>query len=98
MARPARPDRQSIVDATLTLRLTREDRDLLEQLVKLRSTELSHDGIETTAAGYVRGLIRREAAAKGLRPRTELPAVSTTNLRGDPMGTEGYVPEGRGAR
>ncbi len=74
MARPTRTDRQGIVDATLTLRLTREDRDLLEQLVKLRSLELSQEGLEATAAGYVRGLIRREATAKGLRPRTPNPA------------------------
>ncbi len=59
------------MDTTLTLRLTRQDRDLLEQLVQLRSSELSPEGLEATAAGYVRGLIRREAAAKSLRPRTQ---------------------------
>jgi hypothetical protein len=69
MGRPARVNRRSIVDNTLTLRLTRDDRDLLEQLVELRSKELAGDGIEPTAAGYLRGLIRRDAAAKGLRSR-----------------------------
>jgi hypothetical protein len=66
MARPARRDRTTLVEATLTLRLTTEDRELLKKLVELRSAELSVDGIEVTAASYVRGLIRREAAAKGL--------------------------------
>lgn len=66
MARPARRDRTTIVEATLTLRLTAEDRELLHKLVELRSLELTVDGIEVTAASYVRGLIRREAAAKGL--------------------------------
>lgn len=66
MARPARQDRTHLVEATLTLRLTNEDRELLRKLVELRSAELSVDGIEVTAASYVRGLIRREATVKGL--------------------------------
>jgi hypothetical protein len=66
MTRPMRQDRQSIVDCTLTLRLTHEDRLLLEKLVELRSAELTNEGVVTTVAGYVRGLIRREATAKGL--------------------------------
>ena len=69
MGRPPRANRRSIVDATLTLRLTQEDRDLLDQLVAVRSKELADDGLEVSAAGLVRGLIRREAAARGLRPR-----------------------------
>lgn len=66
MSRPARRDRAAIVDTTLTLRLTHEDRELLQKLVDLRSVELSVEGLEATAASYVRGLIRREAVAKGL--------------------------------
>ena len=66
MSRPARRDRAAIVDTTLTLRLTHEDRAVLEKLVAMRSAELSVEGLEATAASYVRGLIRREAAAKGL--------------------------------
>jgi hypothetical protein len=69
MARPARANRETIVDTTLTVRLSRDDRDLLEQLVALRSQELVGDGLEPTAASYVRGLIRREASAKGVRAR-----------------------------
>ena len=66
MSRPARRDRAAIVDTTLTLRLTHDDRELLQKLVELRSAELSVEGLEATAASYVRGLIRREAAARGL--------------------------------
>lgn len=57
------------MDETLTLRLTHDDRDLLDQLVAMRSKELADDGVEASAAGLVRGMIRREAAARGLRPR-----------------------------
>jgi hypothetical protein len=66
MARPARRDRAHVVDATLTLRLTSEDRALLDALVGLRNADLAVEGMEATAASYVRGLIRREAVAKGL--------------------------------
>ena len=69
MGRPTRVNRRTIVDATLTLRLTHDDRDLLDQLVTMRSKELADDGLEASAAGLVRGLIRREASARGLRPR-----------------------------
>lgn len=51
---------------TLTLRLSHEDRSLLDRLVEQRAAELIDDGIEVTAASYVRGLIRREARARGL--------------------------------
>lgn len=68
MHRPARTGRPAI-DSALTLRLTREDRELLEQLVSMRASELSNEGYEATVAGYIRGLIRREAAARGLSPR-----------------------------
>ena len=71
MARPARANRERIVDTTLTLRLTHDDRKLLEQLVELRSTELIEEGLEPSAASYLRGLIRREAALKGLRRSSE---------------------------
>ncbi len=67
MVRPARANRERIVDATLTLRLTHQDRELLEQLVELQSAELVEEGLAPTAASYLRGLIRREAASKGLR-------------------------------
>ena len=55
-----------VADATLTLRLTRQDRELLQELVALKAAELVDTGLEATAASYVRGLIRHEARAKGL--------------------------------
>ena len=68
MGQAARASRAE-TNAALTLRLTREDRDLLEQLVSSRAAELSHEGYQTTVVGYLRGLIRREAAAHGIHPR-----------------------------
>jgi hypothetical protein len=72
MSRPARRDRAAVVDTTLTLRLTHEDRELLQKLVELRSAQLSDEGLEVTAASYVRGLIRRDASAKGVVPISTL--------------------------
>lgn len=66
VARPPREVRRSVVDATLTLRLTQQDRELLQELVALKAAELVDTGMEATAASYVRGLIRHEARAKGL--------------------------------
>ena len=66
MSRPLRRDRDDIVDSSLTLRLTRDDRRLLDQLVKLQAARLRREGLEGTLASYVRGLIRREAFAQGL--------------------------------
>jgi hypothetical protein len=51
---------------TLTLRLSPVDRALLDRLVELRAEELADEGLEATAVSVVRGLIRREAKAKGL--------------------------------
>lgn len=68
MPRPSLENRRNVVDTTLTLRVTRQDRELLHQLVALKAAELADTGMEATAASYVRGLIRQEARAKGLLP------------------------------
>jgi hypothetical protein len=69
MAKATRTERDCAIDCTLTLRMTVDDRELLERLVALRASELSTEGFAPTVASYLRGLIRREAAAKGLSPR-----------------------------
>lgn len=65
-------------EVTLTLRMTDHDRALLDRLVALRAEELAEMGateIDVTAASYLRGLIRREAKAKGITlPPPEAPA------------------------
>jgi hypothetical protein len=66
MTRPSTESRRSVADATLTLRLTQHDRELLQALVALQASEMADLGVEVTAASYVRGLIRHEARAKGL--------------------------------
>jgi Helix-turn-helix len=65
MGRPTK-DKSGPATETLTLRLTAEDRDLLNRLVALRAEELSDEAGEVTATSYVRAFIRREARAKGL--------------------------------
>ncbi|WP_437308035.1 hypothetical protein [Sorangium sp. So ce388] len=66
MTRPTQEKGRQVVNATLTLRLTRHDRELLQALVALQAEEMSDTGVEVTAASYVRGLIRHEARKKGL--------------------------------
>ncbi len=66
MARPPKQDRSSVATDTLTLRLSPDDRAMLDRLVAHRAAELAEEGIEVTAASFVRGLIRREAKARGL--------------------------------
>lgn len=65
MTRPTQEHHRSVVDATLTLRLTQHDRELLQALVAVQAREMADLGVEVTAASYVRGLIRHEARAKG---------------------------------
>ncbi len=69
-------------DVTLTLRMTDHDRALLDRLVELRAEELAGMGAtehDVTAASYLRGLIRREAKAKGITiPMPEVPAPAPT--------------------
>lgn len=58
-------------EVTLTLRMTPDDRTLLDKLVALRAAELAEMGateVDVTSASYLRGLIRREAKAKGITP------------------------------
>jgi hypothetical protein len=65
MGRPPK-DRTGPATEALSLRLTPEDRALLNRLVTMRSEELSDEAVEVTATSYVRALIRREARAKGI--------------------------------
>lgn len=85
MTRNGLAARRPIADATLTLRLTQQDRDLLQQLVDLKAEELADSGAEVTAAGYVRGLIRHEARAKGLLER---PGAPTSPVPDEPAASE----------
>lgn len=65
-------------EVTLTLRMTDHDRALLDRLVALRAEELAEIGaneIDVTAASYLRGLIRREAKAKGITLPAPSPAA-----------------------
>jgi hypothetical protein len=61
MARPKRTDRTTVATETLALRLTEDDRQALDKLVEAARASGADSGAELTAAGYVRGLIRREA-------------------------------------
>lgn len=69
----ARPRKES-VSVSLTIRMTPEDRELLDQLVAKRALELSDEGLGVTATSVIRGLIRREARSQGLLPQLDSPA------------------------
>ena len=72
MGRPPKTDRAAVGSETLTLRLTPEDRATLDKLVAAKSAELEENGLDMTAAAYVRGLIRREG--RRLAPSTMVAA------------------------
>jgi hypothetical protein len=91
MARPPKHDRSSVATDTLTLRLSPDDRAMLDRLVAHRAAELADEGIEVTAASFVRGLIRREAKARGLLDA----ASGTTTASEKPRATSEPAPEPR---
>src|SRR5438045_1482357 len=68
MGRPRPESRATITDATLTLRLTQGDRDVLQCLVEHQAKLAAEQGfaIEPTVAGFLRSLIRREAHRLGI--------------------------------
>lgn len=63
---------------TLTIRMTQEDRELLDRLVERRSLELSDEGLSVTATSVIRGMIRREARSAGLLPALGPPVALAT--------------------
>ena len=66
----------------LTLRVTREDRELLAKIVEQDAAQQSLQGTEVTAASVVRGLIRREAVLRGLLSAPgQKSSDETTNVR-----------------
>ena len=80
-------------EVTLTLRMTDHDRALLDRLVALRAEELAGMGaneIDVTAASYLRGLIRREAKAKGIVVPATPPAAPPAAA---PAGSPAAPPE-----
>jgi len=70
MARTGRPpneDRSKVTTGLqMAIRLTPEERGWLDELVEIRRAEV--DGATVSAASVLRGLLRREAAARGLVP------------------------------
>lgn len=73
-------EKRPVVDATLTLRLTQNDRELLQALVERQAVEMADTGVEVTAASYVRGLIRHAAREKGFLDNGT-PSVAATKER-----------------
>lgn len=57
----------------MTLRLTRDDRDVLDCLVEHQVEIASKQGfaLDATVASYLRGLIRREAERLGIEVRRD---------------------------
>ena len=77
MARPPKTDRSTVGTETLTLRLTPDDRETLDALVAAKAAELEEDGLDMTAAAYVRGLIRREGRRMFPDEKASAPIVET---------------------
>jgi hypothetical protein len=80
MPRPPKPDRGTVKNTILAVRLSPDDRALVDRLVQARAEELARlagQPIDVTAASYVRWLILRDAEARGM-------AVSADKLQDVP--------------
>ena len=53
----------------IAIRLTDQDRELLEQLVRAKAKSLSTEGVEVSSSSVLRGLIRHAAAEAGIKAR-----------------------------
>jgi hypothetical protein len=60
---------------TLTLRLTKEDKAALDELVEVERVELAARGVAVSLAQYVRGLIRTAHAALVAKRQATPPAT-----------------------
>ena len=60
---------------TLTLRLTKEDKAALDELVEAERVELAARGVAVSLAQYVRGLIRAAYAARQAATQAPTPAA-----------------------
>ena len=69
---------------TLTIRLTKEDRAALDELVEAARVELEPRGVVVSAALYVRGLIRtaHSGIASGAPATAPAPTLPATALAG----------------
>ena len=61
---------------TLTLRLTKEDKAALDELVEAERVELAARGVAVSLAQYVRGLIRAAYAARQAATPAPTPAAT----------------------
>jgi hypothetical protein len=61
----------------VTLRVSEEDRALLNSLVDAEQRELEPRGVEVSLSSVMRRLIRQEASARGVHP-SPAPPVATT--------------------
>lgn len=60
----------------MAIRLSTEDRQLLNALVERRSEELASTGVEVSAASIIRGLIRQAANDLGIAKASTRPKRS----------------------
>lgn len=84
MPRPPKTDRNAVATDTLTLRLSPDDRALLDRLVAAKAAELETAGVELTAAAYVRGLIRQEGRRIGAAAAPSAPLAPIVERRATP--------------
>jgi transposase-like protein len=66
---------------TLTLRLTKEDRAALDELVEAARVELEPRGVVVSAALYVRGLIRTAHSGMASGAPATVPAPNEAEVR-----------------
>lgn len=81
MVRPRKEDRAEVRDVILTLKLSPTERARLDVLCEARAAELfqlTGERIAVTASSYLRGLMERDAQARGLSGQEKPPTGRRT--------------------
>jgi Arc/MetJ-type ribon-helix-helix transcriptional regulator len=70
MGRPPKPEKEK-VGVTLTIRLSADDKAMLDELVRKRAERLAGEGVEVSASSVIRALIRQaeDLDAAGRKPK-----------------------------
>lgn len=85
MGRPSKTDRGSLVEAVLTIRLTMEEKALLERLVATRAEAHRMQGVTVTMTSVVRGLIAKAVEEEEGTPTLKAEAPAASKVQQDPL-------------
>jgi len=77
MPRPKTADRSTVAEKNITFRASERTRSLLDALVAAAQEEAEAIGANVSMGSYLKGLIEREARAKGIEPKTTVVTITS---------------------